>query len=364
MAGEKCLFPHHTVDEQPNRKPKKSWPFTQEEGSKRKTSTGKPRCKVLRPGLRIRFAQFTLHQGSVWERKGSSLGKNTSQKSSSAKSLRCEIRGPVPWRDRKRRAMRPKQGMELWLCRVGDHEDIAKSDDGHGGQRRGANQRRSDDICQRLGLVCQRWRFLKKLSQFLETLRGSWVYLPLDQWSKQTTSHQKWQENWLQCIKLCATRSPWFICELFYDAHTYFNHHLHHRIPLMTLADTPKIQYQKEVGVRVRSYGETRSTKNETKNNVNTIHTDSCELCSQILGRGKVVRNLLTNQMNPGIERQKKWCHISLDPVIQYLSLPVFLRGDAKGMARSRYTSTVAMKTSSSLSARWFLLTSSVSTEP
>ena len=32
-------------------------------------------------------------------------------------------------------------------------------------------------------------------STFLaETLRGSWVYIPLDQRSK-TTSHQKWQEN-------------------------------------------------------------------------------------------------------------------------------------------------------------------------
>ena len=43
-----------------------------------------------------------------------------------------------------------------------------------------------------------------------EALRGSWVYLPLDQRSK-TTSHQKGQENWLQNINLCAIRSPWFI---------------------------------------------------------------------------------------------------------------------------------------------------------
>ena len=28
-AGDKCLFPHHKVDEQPNKKPKKSDPFTQ-----------------------------------------------------------------------------------------------------------------------------------------------------------------------------------------------------------------------------------------------------------------------------------------------------------------------------------------------
>ena len=34
-------------------------------------------------------------------------------------------------------------------------------------------------------------------------------------------------------------------------------HHLHHRIPYLTEGDPPKIQYPKEVKVRVRSYGET-----------------------------------------------------------------------------------------------------------
>ena len=37
----------------------------------------------------------------------------------------------------------------------GDHEDIKKSDDGDDGQQRGANQRRSDSICQTIGLFCQ-----------------------------------------------------------------------------------------------------------------------------------------------------------------------------------------------------------------
>ena len=45
--------------------------------------------------------------------------------------------------------------------------------------------------------------------------------LPLDQRSK-TTSHQKGQENGLQCIKLCAIRSPWFFYEILFDAHTNF----------------------------------------------------------------------------------------------------------------------------------------------
>ena len=38
-------------------------------------------------------------------------------------------------------------------------------------------------------------------------------------------------------------------------------HHLYHRIPYLTSTDTPKIQYQKELEVRVESFGETRCTK-------------------------------------------------------------------------------------------------------
>ena len=35
-------------------------------------------------------------------------------------------------------------------------------------------------------------------------------------------------------------------------------HHLHHRIPYLMSTDALKIQYQKEVEVRVKSFGETR----------------------------------------------------------------------------------------------------------
>ena len=38
-------------------------------------------------------------------------------------------------------------------------------------------------------------------------------------------------------------------------------HHLHHRIPCLMSTDTPKIQYQKVVEVRVESFGETRCMK-------------------------------------------------------------------------------------------------------
>ena len=39
------------------------------------------------------------------------------------------------------------------------------------------------------------------------------------------------------------------------------HHHLRHRIPNLTSTGTPKIQHQKEVEARVRSYGETRCMK-------------------------------------------------------------------------------------------------------
>ena len=39
------------------------------------------------------------------------------------------------------------------VCRAGDHEDIEESDDGDDGQRRRANERRSNSVCQRIGLI-------------------------------------------------------------------------------------------------------------------------------------------------------------------------------------------------------------------
>ena len=39
---------------------------------------------------------------------------------------------------------------------------------------------------------------------------------------QKTTSHQTWQENWLQNIKLCTIRSPSFVSEFLHHAHSYF----------------------------------------------------------------------------------------------------------------------------------------------
>ena len=39
------------------------------------------------------------------------------------------------------------------LCCVGDDEDIKESDDGDDGQRRSANKKRSNGVCQRIGPI-------------------------------------------------------------------------------------------------------------------------------------------------------------------------------------------------------------------
>ena len=100
---------------------------------------------------------------------------------------------------------------------------------GHRGARRrwwrptARCKRRSDNICQAIGLNLSKLCFLKKLPRCFHwrSSARSWVFQQLDQRSK-TTSRQKWQENRLQCIKLCVIRSPWFIYEFLDNAHTYF----------------------------------------------------------------------------------------------------------------------------------------------
>ena len=75
----------------------------------------------------------------------------------------------------------------------------------------------------------------------------------------------------------------------------------------------------------------------------------------------------LADPTDLGTKLLNKWWWISKDAVIQYFVPPVPLREEnyeAKKKERSLYTSTVAMKTSSCFSARWFLGISSVSTEP
>ena len=80
--------------------------------SKRQTVPGKPDAKSL--GISSKSTVHSVHATScgVSGKRRTIVGKNTSHKSSSAKSLRCEFWGPVPWGDWKTTAMCPKQGLE------------------------------------------------------------------------------------------------------------------------------------------------------------------------------------------------------------------------------------------------------------
>ena len=131
-AGDKCLFPHCKVDEQPKKKPPKKSYFPKRESddknavaiaksvsqlgcvsqdSEALVSRGIPMQNVLEPMQRVRFTKSTLRQASIREKKGPLHGKNKCQTSSSAKSQRFEIWAQVPWRDWTT-AMCPKQGLQ------------------------------------------------------------------------------------------------------------------------------------------------------------------------------------------------------------------------------------------------------------
>ena len=115
-AGDKCLFLHYKVEEQPSKKSKQS--FNSQNGRsddkvpvavmtapqlgcvsqdsqpsrlpKGVKYWGNPRQTVFGSIRRVRFTQSTLRQAIFRENEGTSL-ENTSQNSSSAKSLRFEI---------------------------------------------------------------------------------------------------------------------------------------------------------------------------------------------------------------------------------------------------------------------------------
>ena len=372
--GDKCSFPHHKVDEQPNKKPKKGYSSHKRKRrqeccgygencttlglrlarfgsigfSKEKRPRGNPMQKVLGSSRKGRFTQSTLRKASVPENIEPSLGKI---------HQRYEIWGPVTWRDRensdvpeakhgtlpKKTFTKLKEKVKAKFCShaeewvlpnasskraerkrvrggfrseyaygqqarpllgwVGDHEDIEESYDGDDGQRRGANKRRSHCKCQRIGLIRDGYvsRRNSRSSFSREALRGSWVYISLDQRS-ETTSHQKWHENWLQKFKLCTIRSPWIIDEFLHNAHASLLHHLHHKILYLTSSGTPKIQYPKEVEVRVRSYGETRCikpTQTENKNQNERREEVQSDLLHDLLDWLQEFRENLVDERSP-----------------------------------------------------------------
>ena len=78
-------------------------------------SRGKPDAESLGTNSKVRFTKVYATSSEYLGKERAIVGKNKCQSSSSAKSLRYEIWGPVPWRDWKARATRPKQGVESKL---------------------------------------------------------------------------------------------------------------------------------------------------------------------------------------------------------------------------------------------------------
>ena len=240
------------------------------------------------------------------------------QSSSSAKSLRCEIRGSVPWRDWKTRAMYPKQGLGpcpkhlqaqserqgyiLLACRnwvlpsasarqpeerefvvdSGASMHMVSEQDLNSAEletmstsrspttvmtaKREVRTNKEATICvKQLDLLRQSYASSRNSRSACseETLRWTWVCVSLEKWSESAT-HQEWQENWLQYIQLCTICGSRNLIEFFLN---------HAFICLVTIFITGvnigkqwfsigeqvwKIQSQKEVEVRVKSFEETR----------------------------------------------------------------------------------------------------------
>ena len=106
-AGDKCLFPHHKVGEQPIKKPKKGYYSHKRRESDDKNAVailksvpqlgcvsqglvsqrgkqprGNPMQKVLGSIRKVRFTQSTLRQASIWGKERTIAWKNSSQTSS------------------------------------------------------------------------------------------------------------------------------------------------------------------------------------------------------------------------------------------------------------------------------------------
>ena len=93
--------------------------------------------------------------------------------------------------------------------------------------------------------------FLKKVAQFFLSGNSSRIMGTLTHWTSGQKPHLVYQRVLPQL-----------------HLHLLL-HHLHHRIQYLMSTDTPKKQYQKEVEVRVKSFGETRCMKPQKPKNKN-----------------------------------------------------------------------------------------------
>ena len=270
-AGDRCLFPHHKVDEQPKKKTKKSnFPKRRESDdenavavvksvsqlgcvsqdsdalvSQGRTFRGNPMKKVLEPIQWVRFTKSTLRQASIREKKGPSLGKinvkNLHQRSPYAvkfedrsheeteRQQRCArskawnlAKNKYKLKEKDKAAFRGRMGdfnsAELETTRTSRSPTTVMTASGE------VQTREQARVCvKQVDLVFKVILLEETPAVFpWETLWESWVYT-LDQLS-ETTSHQKWHENWLQYIQLCTICGFWFITEFFFNyTFTYFS---------------------------------------------------------------------------------------------------------------------------------------------
>ena len=112
--------------------------------------------------------------------------------------------------------------------------------------------------------------------------------------------------------------------------------HLHHRILYLTSADTLKIQYPKEVEVRVRSYGETRcidqqetesTSKNEGREEVQSdllhdlpdwlqeLRENLVDERSSLQPLRQRIKTLPSHLMNFQWSREQKWNRVRVSAV-------------------------------------------------
>ena len=93
----------------------------------------------------------------------------------------------------------PSMHMMSWKGRNSAELVSKKSDDGCCRQRRSANKRKSDRVCQKIGFIRDNKASRRYTGRSLirKTLRRSRIriFLRVDQWS-ETTTHQKWQTDW------------------------------------------------------------------------------------------------------------------------------------------------------------------------
>ena len=344
-AGDKCLFPHYKVDEQPNKKPKKSNIQKRRESddknavavaksvsqmgcvsqdsdalvSQGRKSRGNPMQKVLNATQRARFTKSTLRHASIPEKKGPSLGKTKVKvphhRSPYAMKFQDRFHEET---ERQQRCARSKAWnlainiykleekdkaafyfpAEEWVLRAASTKEpeerefavdsgasmhmVSKKDLDPAELETMRTSRSPTTVMTANGEVQTREEatvYVKQLDLFVKVMlleetnsRGALIgeNSVRTMGIHTTGSAVKNHISPKMARELIAkNRAVYHLLFLVYrrvlpQLHIHLLlHHLHHRIPFLMTTDTPKIQYQKEVEVRVESFGETRCMKRQ-----------------------------------------------------------------------------------------------------